>query len=194
MAGQLRASVRGLQTLSGGTRTSVKIDRPWQPKLKFPETSAQCPFCSRSQTDEFTPEVGWKTFQNSNTPFPYHRLLVPTSCWDEATLRSLGNAAVLERCWRIALAEIQRTRSSLFPIWIYAHIGYGAGQNLTHLHFHLCEAPTTPKPVVDDEFGVLPGGVPLRESERMETYLAGVRAGHAFVVLRLKTYSRTWHG
>ena len=47
MVGQISTSVNGFQTLSGGTRGSVKTERVWQMPLKFPATPAECALCTR---------------------------------------------------------------------------------------------------------------------------------------------------
>lgn len=181
MAGQIKQSVHGLTTLSGGTRTSVKTERPWQPKLVFPKSSADCPFCSCKQEDEYFPNPRWKTFQNSNTPFPYHRLLIPVECWDEKTLRSLAGKEMLGIALHYAIKEIARTRNSFFPSWIYTHIGYGAGQNLTHQHWHLCGAPTEPQPLVVGD--CCDGNeITLLHGQYTTTILHGVRAGQVLIV------------
>ncbi len=177
MGGIITRSVRGCVTLSGGTRNVVKAHRPWQPKLVFPSESNPCPFCTRAQNDEYVPEAGWKTFQNFYTPFPYHRLLIPSNCWDETKLRNLGGEQLLLAALRVAIAELRRTREHICPTWVYAHVGYGAGQNLTHLHWHLCGAPTAPQAAfADDAESVL-----LNSSAHFNITLCGVRAGQTIV-------------
>lgn len=178
MASEIKSSVQELWTLSGGTRTAVKTSRPWQPKLVFPETE-NCPFCSKRQEDEYAPKRGWKTFKNSNTPFSYHRLLIPTYCWNEAALRSLGGRDGLRTAWQIILAEITRTKA-LFPTWIMAHIGYGAGQNITHLHWHILAPSGDPQTFII--FGSVPRDyVHLDDSQCLATGLTGIIAGQAVI-------------
>ena len=183
MAGEICTSVQGLQTLCGGTRTSVKVDRPWQPKMVFP-TPNPCPFCTKQQEDEYKYFqddycFNFKAFQNSNTPFPYHRLLIPTECWDEKTLRDLGGKSVLKIVLRCALEEIKRTRKGLFPTWIYTHVGYGAGQNLTHNHWHLCGAPTEPNWLMSTEEA--PDNIVLDTNDDFLTIVCGVKAGQVLI-------------
>lgn len=182
MAGEIESSVRDLITLSGGTRTTVKIDRPWQPKLMFPKSSAECLFCSCKQEDEYVPGKGFKTFKNSYTPFPYHRLLIPLVCWEEQKLRSLGGLETLSLALKYALAEVARTRENLWPTWIYTHIGYGAGQNLTHQHWHLCGAPTEPQPLVVSDYCCNSNEITLLHGQYITTILHGVRAGQVLIV------------
>lgn len=163
--------------MSGGTRTTVKTTRPWQVRMTLPANQSDCPLCSREQIDEYIPEPGWwKTFENSNTPWPYHRLLIPAYCWPIDKLWSLGGKETLETMLRLAIDDVVRTRGHLFPIWIYTHIGYGAGQNLPHLHWHICEPPTKPKNL--DCEGLL---TPLWSSDAFSVHLGGTRAGQAFI-------------
>lgn len=201
MTGQTMPSVGGHQTLSGGTRTKVKTVRPWQVRMPCPETEemrADCPFCSREQQDKHMIARGWKTFQNSNTPFPYHRLLVPDVCWPEKKLWSLGGNMILENrtyllglMLRMAISEVKRTRGELWPIWIYIHVGYGAGQNFPHPHWHLCGAPTEPKPLF--EKGKLPEGSEiLFVGSQFTSVLCGVRAGQVAIVPLPKAKLDTW--
>lgn len=193
MAGEIQTSIRGLQTLCGGTRTSVKVDRPWQPKMVFP-TPNPCPFCTKKQEDEYMhcPDdyFYFKTFQNSNTPFPYHRLLIPTRCWEERELRNLGGRDALGLALECAFKEVLRTRPRVYPTWIYTHIGYGAGQNLTHNHWHLCGAPTEPKPLaIDGEtlfafsqaFADKSSQVILSFGQFVTAIVHGVRAGQVII-------------
>ncbi|HUX35795.1 MAG TPA: hypothetical protein VMV71_02045 [Candidatus Paceibacterota bacterium] len=179
MTGIIQAAPGGLSTLSGGTRTAVKTERPWQVRLKVSETHASCPLCSRQQLDEHFPADGWKTFRNSNTPWPYHRLLIPTNCWPIDKLWSLGGKeTVLAGMLQLAIDDVLRTRQQqLYPIWIYTHIGYGAGQNFAHHHWHITSPADKPKPLIipDD-------AVKLWDNKRLNTYLCGVRAGQALIV------------
>ena len=179
MSGEITRSIGGYHTLSGGTRTAVKTHRPWQPKLVFPKSTDDCPFCSKEQADEFHPVPDWKTFANANTPWPYHRLLVPATCWNEEALRSLGGPDTLRQTLRLCYDEALRTRgSNLMPVWIYTHIGYGAGQNFAHHHWHISAPVTTPKPVELD------GEEELWENDGLRVTLYGVRAGQVLITPR----------
>ena len=182
MTGIVTRSTGGHFTLSGGTRGTVKPGpRPWQVALpERPGKNADCALCSQPQLDEHKVAEGWKTFRNLNTPFPFHRLLIPAECWNTSRLRTLGGPDILEKMFRLALGEIGRTRTETWPTWIYTHIGYGAGQNFPHLHWHLCGAPTPPAPIFGSE-GVLNALTPLWESERLITAVGGVFAGQTII-------------
>ncbi|MFH1246381.1 MAG: hypothetical protein V1489_01210 [Candidatus Liptonbacteria bacterium] len=183
MAGIVKESFAGLQTLSGGTRTAVKTVRPWQAPLVYPDAEHPCPFCTRQQTDEhFVRRAGmeWKTFANNATPFPYHRLLVPDRCWPESLLRRLGGALTLKVMIQLALDELVRTRPQIFPTWIYTHIGYGSGQNFPHLHWHLCGAPGTVPPARTNGFP--PDAATLFDSKYASSAACGVRAGQVLIL------------
>ncbi len=181
MAGQVETSVRGLRTLSGGTRQEVKTARPWQPKLVFPESREKCPLCTKNDETKYIPGPGWKIFQNAFTPFPYHRLMIPDDCWDEARLRTLGGKETLKAALRYALMEIKRTRESLFPTSIFTHIGYGGGQNIPHHHWHICGTPTKPKSFFFDlAYDLRPDQI-LEKTDNLTAAIFGVRAGQTII-------------
>ncbi len=176
MTGIIARSVGSHSTLSGGTRTSAKTVRPWQVRLEVPANRADCMLCTRPQLDEHYPADGWKTFGNSNTPWQYHRLLTPTDCWPIDKLWLLGGPGTLATALELAINDVIRSRGHLFPIWIFTHIGYGAGQNFAHHHWHICEPAPKPKRLELD------GCVDLWGNPSFETVLGGVRAGQAFIL------------
>lgn len=162
-------------TLSGGTRTAVKTHRPWQVRPVLPPKE-QCPLCSKPQLDEYHPTPGWRTFANSNTPFSFHRLLAPTKCWEIAKLWELGGQGTLTSTLRLVLNEMNRTGIRGNPAWIFTHVGYGAGQNLSHHHWHILRPPDTPSfPSTGDH-------VPLWETQTLRIILCGIRAGQILVL------------
>jgi len=179
-SGIISPSVGSHSTLSGGTRTSVKTARPWQVPMYTPANRSDCPLCSREQIDEYYPTAGWKTFQNSNTPWPYHRLLTPTECWPIGKLWSLGGErTVLVGMLQLAIDEVLRTRQKqLYPIWIFTHVGYGAGQNFPHHHWHITSPADKPKPLIVPDSAVKLWD----DNKRFGTYMCGVRAGQALIV------------
>lgn len=191
MAGVLRELAGEIMVLYGGTRTSVRpmrVNRPWQVGLKF-QTKDDCPFCSRTQLDEYFPEPGWKTFQNAATPWPWHRLLIPTECWDEQTLWSLGGKERIATILSLSLKEILRTRRSPYVVRVHVHVGYGGGQNYPHQHTHILEEPIGPIALFDDArfWGNL---TVLQDSERFITALYGVRAGQCYIYHKSRISAR----
>ncbi len=126
----------GLTVASGGTRTTIKLDRPWQPDIVVrPET---CPF------DHLPPERhefvrleeggGWRVIDNRYTPFEFHRLIIPFLCWPKEDVRCLGGKKQIERVLHL-LSDIHAVERR--PLWLTVHIGALAGQNIPHLHFHV---------------------------------------------------------
>ncbi|MBU6500581.1 MAG: hypothetical protein KGJ89_03955 [Patescibacteria group bacterium] len=193
MAGEIQTFLTGFSTLSGGTRDKVKnitrADRPWQVSMKYPEPG-KCGLCNKDDETKYIPGPGWKSFQNAFTPFPYHRILIPDVCWDEEKLRSLGGKETLRTALRYARNEILRTRGNMLPMWIFTHIGYGAGQNFPHHHWHICEAPTQPKNIFTRLWHDLVGDVIiltkeakciLNTSENFIISLYGRRAGQVVI-------------
>lgn len=164
--------------LSGGTRTAVKVQRPWQPKLVFPQPG-QCRFClGQPEAGEYSPAEGWRILPAAYTPHAFHRLLLPTSCWVEDRLRSLGREEALATVLRLALADIEQQRPQLFPTWVLAHVGYGAGQNVVHLHWHLVELGSEPEHLSLDERSFFE----LINSKQFRVGAHGVRAGQMLIV------------
>lgn len=177
---KIHDSVNNLQTISGGTKTSVKVGRPWQPKLVFPTPENPCSFCNRKSRDEhilFEGDRFFRSFQNSNTLFTYHRLLIPTKCWvEEKVLRSLGGSAdYLSTFLRMAVIDVVRQRRYLHSTWIYTHIGYGAGQSLTHNHWHMCGVPEKLKKMQMGDHSI------LFNNEDFLTMVCGVKAGQVLI-------------
>jgi len=129
----------GRKSLAGGTRTAINLDRPWQKEIEInPE---KCPFCNKPQKElkRFRAGCGWRLLRNTFTPFKFHQLLIPSKCWSVVDLRRLGGPKMIEAALRIIAGEIQEYPSRKFII--DTHIGYSAGQNTGHLHWHIIEYP-----------------------------------------------------
>ena len=173
------------RTLSGGTRTQVSVERPWQPRLIFPASREACPFCrGTKETGEYSPGPGWRMLQDAFTPHVYHRLLVPTECWTEERLRSLGGVETVAMALRYALDEAAQGRATPFPTWIGTHVGHGAGQNLAHHHWHIFE-PAMPLPLVMDLPALRRNNDEiLRGSASFVVAAYGVRAGQMIILPR----------
>src|SRR3989344_770445 len=91
-----------LTTAAGGTRTAIKLDRPWQNDIVVnPET---CPFCTKQQNEipEFS-NTEWGVLNNAFTPFDYHLLIIPRTCWPKEKLRMLGGREKIQAALEIAL-------------------------------------------------------------------------------------------
>ena len=128
----------GITTLSGGTRTAVKLSRPWQRNIKD-IAGNECPFETKPQNvlDRMeTPEGNWLVLDNTATPYEWHRLLIPEKCWEEENLRTLGGSRQIAN----ALALVGRTmkkEDQTERACIGIHVGWHAGQNVWHPHYHL---------------------------------------------------------
>lgn len=124
----------GLYTVTGGTRTAVKLDRPWQVDIEInPET---CPFCTKPQ--EILEDHGsWIVLPNTFTPYPTHRLIIPRVCLPKGGLRTLGGSQGITTALGIAETTISKIGR---PQMLHSvHCGYQAGQNLPHLHHHVLD-------------------------------------------------------
>ncbi|HEU0051363.1 MAG TPA: hypothetical protein VFQ60_04910 [Patescibacteria group bacterium] len=128
----------GVSVAAGGTRTAIKLDRPWQPDIVItPET---CPFCRQADMErrEFRrieKGGGWRVINNAFTPFPFHRLIIPFSCWPKEELRRLGGVEQIRRVLDIFSEMYAAEKRD--ELWLTVHIGALAGQNVMHLHFHV---------------------------------------------------------
>ena len=124
----------GLYTVTGGTRTSVKLDRPWQVDMEVnPET---CPFCTKPQ--EIIEDHGdWIVLPNAFTPYPTHRLVIPRVCLPKSGLRMLGGSEGITTALGIGEATISKIGKP--QMFHSVHCGYLAGQRLPHLHYHVLD-------------------------------------------------------
>lgn len=150
-----------IQTLSGGTRNTVRLSRPWQTPMKI--DTRTCPFCAEERPGAdrslvvSVDDSGWKVRKNRRTPYDFHRLLLPKDCFHQDALRSLGGQSGIEHALRLASSVIgegvsagQQVPEHLF---LTVHVGYAAGQTEGHLHWHLLEPGSTPclsEPDLDD--------------------------------------------
>ena len=147
MPGTVTISNSGkMQVLSGGTRVTPVFKRPWHKSigtLLTPDmlaTGKGCPLEEREQADPVKVAMDdgpWMHFKNSNTPYGFHRMVIPQKCLPEAQLRSLGGFPKISSALRIA-GEIAKN-SGLKRTAIGVHVGWLAGQNLPHLHWHVTE-------------------------------------------------------
>jgi diadenosine tetraphosphate (Ap4A) HIT family hydrolase len=171
----------GVEVAFGGTRTAVKLDRPWQ--LEIPPVGQSCPFEREDVTpiDSFETVEGWRLLQNKYTPFPWHRLLVPASCWSVNKIRQLGGPQEIECVLSLTQKIIGPARGEF---WLGVHVGLTAGQNVRHLHYHLLK-PLKRSPNCDPysvELYAKSAKVVLFHHNGLKTALGGLRAGQCFIV------------
>ncbi|OHA00728.1 MAG: hypothetical protein A3C11_02575 [Candidatus Sungbacteria bacterium RIFCSPHIGHO2_02_FULL_49_12] len=171
--GRIRQYPGGLNVLYGGTRKMPKeFSRPWQQSIPVQTDPERCAFCKRDQVivlGKF--ENGWIHLQNKFTPYSFHEMVIPPSCWPEEELRILGGVAGI---WR-ALVNLERIVSEAVPmhneLWVTAHVGALAGQNITHLHYHVHEPERFPR----DADPALVAEAMCQINDREEALLAHLR-------------------
>lgn len=125
-----------MKSVAGGTRIEINLSRPWQKEIVV--NSETCPFCTGEGHVLEELEGGeWLLLQNRFTPYPFHRMVIPRECWPVHKLRILGGVYALET----ALFCIKWTVRANGPekLFVTAHIGPLAGQNVGHLHYHLVD-------------------------------------------------------
>lgn len=127
----------GHYTISGGTRTAVKLDRPWQVDMEVDPTT--CPFCTKKQ-DVLEDHGDWLVLGNTNTPYKGpggHRLVIPRACLPKDQLRILGGIKGIKNGLGIAEAVIKKVNR---PQMLHSiHCGWQGGQNIAHLHHHVLD-------------------------------------------------------
>lgn len=146
MSKEFKVSVQtwpgGVRTMSGGTRTAVKVDRPWQKAMEInPEV---CPFeperlYNNHEIEMYAASGGWVAFKNLYTPLQFHRVIVPATCvdWPEERLRQLGGREEIGKALDLSYQTLGRNeRVNRGQEHILTHNGYSAGQNVPHIHWH----------------------------------------------------------
>lgn len=171
----------GIWTASGGTRTAVKLNRPWQTDIMVDPNT--CPFCTKPQT--VLKECGnWLVLENAFTPFPFHQLVIPKECWPVTMIRNLGGEENLSDALRIVWRIIEQQGRDQMLHSVFS--GYLAGQNVPHLHHHVLEN-TFPGFVSRDvsKEVIETAGDPARilfEEGGFRVTVGGLRAGQCYIV------------
>jgi len=176
----------GRKSVAGGTRGTIKLDRPWQKDIEI--NSDNCPFCKEGDKENTIcdfPEEGWRLRKNLFTPYPFHRMIIPKNCWPVNDLRTLGGVKQIETVLKIAKSEIDQNPEK--KLILNVHIGSLAGQNVEHLHYHLCQY------MFDDNSDFAVSQTMLRFSEQNSKLIifenddfvliiGGVKAGQCFIL------------
>lgn len=70
----------GIKNIAGGTRSLIKLDRPWQKEIGGGRGT--CPFCSqlKKSLKKVSGWNGWHIIENKFTPYAYHRMVLPRTC------------------------------------------------------------------------------------------------------------------
>jgi diadenosine tetraphosphate (Ap4A) HIT family hydrolase len=170
--------------LSGGTRTGVKLSRPWQPAIGDIINQSGCPFCNRLQTEVSCANPKWRTIRNTNTPHRWHFLIIPKVCSDASSLMSLGGQEGVEDVFQI-VQDLIVAHDLHEEVALFVHVGVFAGQNLGHLHWHLTPAVTSEefRPEMDsyDSSQVISRG------DNISVAADGLRAGQVIFALGQQT-------
>jgi len=185
----------GLTTAAGGTRTTIKLNRPWQTDIVVdPKT---CPFCAGRQKQKIVREVGeWLELENLHTPLPYHHLIIPNECWPKEMVRNLGGREKLREALKLIDEIVTRENREQMLYTIYS--GYLAGQNVAHLHHHIFDNTFpgfTAKDVSDDirKLGERPE-LFITSRNSTKVIAGGLRAGQCFLVLDFPEWTKTAAG
>lgn len=170
----------GIQTVSGGTRNEVKLSRPWQVDILInPDT---CPFCKNGEERTIFAKGGWWLFNNLFTPFRFHQLIMPNRCLRKEEVRILGGYQSIVTVFEIAQNVIQKDKEDFS---IGTHVGPLAGQNLSHLHYHLLKPFDSQNSlVITDEFEDLRKNYSylIFEQDNWVVIAGGFRAGQCFIL------------
>ena len=98
----------GRKSVAGGTRTVIKLDRPWQSDIVVSKET--CPFCTKPQKDVRVVDLGdggsWRVIENVFTPYPFHRLVIPSECWSKEDIRNLGGRSKIYGALSLAMEEV----------------------------------------------------------------------------------------
>ncbi len=127
----------GMRSVAGGTRGEIKLSRPWQKEIEV--NPATCPFCTgKGEVKKELANGEWLLLKNKFTPYPFHEMVIPATCWSSEKLRALGGRAEIARVLYYAKEEIEKYGKGK-KLFVTVHIGALAGQNVGHLHYHIVE-------------------------------------------------------
>jgi diadenosine tetraphosphate (Ap4A) HIT family hydrolase len=191
----------GLYTAAGGTRTQINLSRPWQKEMT--PDPATCPFETREQdalrdyVRDYEFGGGWRVLGNRRTPFPLHRLIIPTRCWEAEKLYRLGGEEELTNALTIAAEQISEQGAA--KVLLSCHIGWLAGQNLAHFHIHDLDTTFYAQGDVQTSIGTDAEvelllyaferkNLSIMESDTYRVVAGGHRAGQCFILPKQEPY------
>ena len=177
-------------TISGGTRTAIKLARPWQTRGPF-ANPLNCPFePNRLKADKRrilkrSPDGSWVGISARFTPYRNHALVVPATCanWPEEKLRLLGGETEIALALELARRFITGKAVEVITI----NVGWLGGQNVGHPHWHAFTLPSgvakhSPQQtasllakMADDDSSIV-------EDESFRAFAGGHRAGQCFIL------------
>ncbi len=181
----------GLETFSGGTRTQVKLRRPWQRDIEG--DPAECQLCTRVQKEVgFEREGGewWGIIENLFTPLSFHRMVLPKEHWDKDRMRRLGGRAGILSALNVVDRQVRRSGTPSERLYVAVHVGALAGQTQSHLHWNFYKPPSSraaPESEKEVEFELREAwkknpSLRLFEHHGLAAFVGGIRAGQCFIV------------
>lgn len=174
----------GMRSVAGGTRGDIKLSRPWQKEIEV--NPATCPFCTgKGQVLRELANGEWLLLKNKFTPYPFHEMVIPTTCWSPEELRTLGGEEKIIMALRLIHEEIRNHPDK--KLFVTVHVGALAGQNVGHLHYHIVEympGNTTPSLVPKKIRRLFNrcGNLVLFGSGWLTFGIAGLKAGQCFML------------
>ena len=182
----------GISTLAGGTRTAIKIDRPWQMPLSI--NPATCPFEPQRLKDEkreivrSSPDGRWVSFNNRFTPNLDHSLVVPVTCadWPDSRVRLLGGKEEIATALDLVYQNIAMQPTREFR-QVTINIGWCGGQNVGHIHWHTFGLPpeawrSLPHHIAVSLEETKYPALTLFEQDGLRVIAGGHRAGQCFIL------------
>ena len=170
-------------TASGGSRTGIKLSRPWQSDIAVnPDT---CPFCTKTEPDLSRHEDSgiWRVLENAFTPFPLHYLILPDKCWSADEVRKLGGEDKIRALIRIVTEYVKKHANK--ELWLFINVGFLGGQNLGHYHSHLLEPIRGKKRMLVSKENVADirnSKLVIFENNLFKTIVGGFAAGQCFLI------------
>lgn len=175
----------GISTITGGTRTEIKLGRPWQNDIVVDQ--ARCPFEPEKLGDRKVfrrsdRAGGWLVLGNLFTPHLFHRLIIPNHCWPSGKLRTLGGEENIAAALELAVTTLPDSGAETHLLTV--HVGRLAGQNIPHLHWHLVDCPARKNIALAPEEQELLGiqGVSVFREGSVKVCAGGHRAGQCFLL------------
>ena len=182
----------GIPTLAGGTRTAIKINRPWQTPLCF--NLSTCPFEPQRlknkgrQIIRSSSDGRWVSFNNRFTPNLDHSLVVPVTCadWSDARVRLLGGKEEIAAAFDLLYQNIAMQPNREFRE-ITINVGWCGGQNVSHIHWHTFGLPleawrSLPPHIAVFLAKIKDPALTLFEQDNLRVIAGGHRAGQCLIL------------
>jgi len=176
----------GMKSVAGGTRNAIKLNRPWQQLISpNPET---CPFCKGEGFVLNSFHDGeWLLLKNQYTPYLYHRVVIPRTCWLDSDLRMLGGLEKIIAAINLIYHDVRAV--PFYKVYVNVHVGIMAGQNIPHLHYHIVSYAFNDEKRSNGYSEIIDSMIPDKKNEslvvmsnaRFRVLAHGVRAGQCVI-------------